>query len=97
MERRAQGEPADIKSRSGQLLPRSRRMEQSVYTFFVYRTLTSDNASKAVAKKLLFAALALSALRRLRVHSDLLDGITFERNTFSEIHESKSKKTRFYC
>ena len=48
MVRRAQEEPAE---RSGQLSPRSRRTERSVYTFFVDRTLAqtiSGNASKAV-------------------------------------------------
>ena len=34
MEWCAQEDPADIKSRSGQLFPRSRRMERSVYMFF---------------------------------------------------------------
>ena len=34
--------------------------------------------SKVMAKNYFFAALALSALRRLRVQSDLLDGTAFE-------------------
>ena len=31
-----------------------------------------------MAKNYFFAVLAMTALRRLRVHSDLLDGIAFE-------------------
>ena len=34
--------------------------------------------SKVMARNYLFAALALSALRRLRVHADLLDGTAFK-------------------
>ena len=49
MVRRAQGEPADGKSMSGQLSPRSRRMEQSPSLLIgpLVKT-TSGNASKAV-------------------------------------------------
>ena len=39
---RAPRELADSKLRSGQLSPRSRRMERSVYTFFVDRTLSTN-------------------------------------------------------
>ena len=38
---RAPGEPADSKSMSGQLSPRSIRIERSVYKFFVHRTLST--------------------------------------------------------
>ena len=39
---------------------------------------TRSISFKSYGEKLLFAALALLALRRLRVHADLLDGTAFE-------------------
>ena len=49
----------------------------SYHVFLDFDTWISLKA-KVMAKLLLFAALALSALRQLRVQSDLLNGTAFE-------------------
>ena len=87
----------DSKWRSGQLSQRSRKMERSVYTFFVHRTLstnytcTSGNTSRAVPSSKSDWTLSH---RRADNASTAKSAISYERNALSEIYKSKSEKTR---
>ena len=90
----AQGEPADSKSRSGQLSPRRRKIERSVYKFFLYIgplvQTTSGNASKAVLSSKSDRTLVVVGPTVPAQQKVVFFTITFDPNVFSEIHDSKT-------
>ena len=88
--RRAPGELANSKSVSGQLSPRSRRMERSVYKFFVHRTLSINYASKAVLSNKSDWTLNRCRADIASAAKSSFFAITFDPNAFSEIHKSKT-------